>query len=633
MRSRPPRARGGNGRAASPANALPGGPDAPWATRVLDATFTTWRGFRRVLGLVWEAQPGLTLALGGLNVAQGFVPAASAWLSKLLIDAVVAGVTTRAGSAALPYIGVLVAAQFLIMAFSTLASAGSNICQQLLQDRVAHRVQILLMSHANELDLIHFEQPEFYDRIQEVQRDVGFRPTAMVQTAFGLVRMLINFLSLLALLLSLQWFVAAAALVMPIPAFISSIRYGWQGYRIARRQSPLRRMMSYLTDVLTTDTYSKEVKLFGLGDFFLRRFEQLFEQFEAENRALIIRRYTMGALLSLFSVLTNGLTFLYVAFQALGGALSVGDLSLYVQAASGVGTAFTSLLSGFQSMHEHQLYLSTLFEVLDIEPHVVRPEHPAAMRRPFQAGIEFRDVTYAYEGKTTPALQDVSFTIGLGETVAIVGHNGAGKTTLVKLLARLYDPQQGAVLIDGRDAREYDPDELRGQFGVLFQDYVTYQLTARENIGVGQTALLADPSSIADAAEKSGAAAIIERLPAGYDTFLGKWFDGGVNLSGGEWQKVALGRAFMREAQVLILDEPSAALDARAESELFTRLRDLARGRTTVFISHRFSTVRYADRILVFERGALVEQGSHEDLMEMNGQYAELFNLQAASYR
>jgi ATP-binding cassette subfamily B protein len=250
-----------------------------------------------------------------------------------------------------------------------------------------------------------------------------------------------------------------------------------------------------------------------------------------------------------------------------------------------------------------------------------------------QQGIEFRNVTYAYEGKDEPALKDVSFSIAPGETVAIVGHNGAGKTTLVKLLARLYDPQQGQVLIDGHDVREYDPVELRGEFGVLFQDYVAYQFTARENIGVGRVERLDDVPAIAAAALQSGAASVIEALPEGYETVLGKWFDGGVNLSGGEWQKVALGRAFMRQAQILILDEPSAALDAKAEYELFSRLQQLARGRTAIFISHRFSTVRRADRILVFEQGRLIEQGTHEELLALGGRYAELFNLQAESYR
>jgi ATP-binding cassette, subfamily B, bacterial len=400
-----------------------------------------------------------------------------------------------------------------------------------------------------------------------------------------------------------------------------------------RWQSPLRRMMSYLTNLMTTDTYNKEVKLFTVGDFFIARFSHLFQRYYAENRALVIRRYVAGASWSMLTVLTSGLTFFYVAFRTLQGTISVGGLTLYVQAADGVSQAFSNVLGGLQSMYEHQLYLKTLFELLDFKPLVRAPDHPVPMRHPIEEGIEFRNVTYSYEGKDEPALKDVSFKIAKGETVAIVGHNGAGKTTLVKLLARLYDPQQGQVLIDGRDVRDYDPDELRGEFGVLFQDYVSYQFSARENIGIGRIERIDDAPAITEAAAKSGADRLIEGLPEGYDTVLGKWFDGGVNLSGGEWQKVALGRAFMREAQILILDEPSAALDAKAEYELFSRLQQLAHGRTAIFISHRFSTVRRADRILVFEHGSLIESGTHEELLELGGRYAELFNLQAASYR
>lgn len=600
---------------------------------LLRNTRTTWRGFRRVLGLVWEANAPLTVSLALLNLVQGAVPAARVWLSKLLVDAVVGAVTSGSGTAALPEVMLLVALQFGLGAASNIAGTAANICQQLLQEQVSNRIQLLVMRHANELDLVFFERPQFYDLLQTVQREAAFRPVQMVQTAFMLIRQILTFVSLLALLVNLEWFIAAAALIAPIPAFVSSARYGWQGYQMMRWQSPLRRMMSYLTNLLTTDIYNKEVKLFTLGDFFINRFSGLFQRYYSEMRGLVIRRYVAGALWSMLTVLTSGLTFLYVAFRALGGTISVGGLTLYVQAADGVSQAFSTVLGALQSMYEHQLYLQTLFELLDFKPLVQAPAQPIPFRRPIQSGIEFRDVTYTYEGKDEPAIDHVSFKIDKGETVAIVGHNGAGKTTLVKLLARLYDPQEGQVLIDGHDVREYDPDVLRNQFGVLFQDFVSYQFSARENIGIGRLERLDDADAIAEAATKSGASRVIEGLPQGYETVLGKWFDGGVNLSGGEWQKVALGRAFMREAQILILDEPSAALDARAEYELFSRLQELAHGRTAIFISHRFSTVRRADRILVFEQGRLIESGTHEELVALGGRYAELFNLQAASYR
>jgi ATP-binding cassette, subfamily B, bacterial len=623
-----------NGNGAEPASGPPIEGAPPFSLGMLWRNAgTTWQGFRRVLGLVWEARPALTLALALLNLVQGVIPATRVWISALLVDTVVAAVSNGVGVAAVGQVALLVALQFGISAVATLLGSTSNICQQLLQERVTNRIQLLVMRHANQLDLVFFERPQFYDLIQQVQREAGFRPVAMVQTAFGLIRQVLTFASMLALLVNLEWFIAVAALIAPIPAFVSGARYGWQGYQMMRWQSPLRRMMSYLTNLLTTDTYTKEVKLFTVGDFFIRRFSGLFERYYAENRSLIIRRYLAGAGWSMLTVLTSGATFMYVAFRTLGGSITVGGLTLYVQAAEGVSQSFSLLLGGLQSMYEHQLYLTTLFELLDFKPLVGAPEQPRPIRRPFQEGIEFRNVTYAYEGKDEPALRDVSFTIERGETVAIVGHNGAGKTTLVKLIARLYDPQAGQVLIDGHDVREYDPDELRGEFGVLFQDYVSYQFTARENIGIGRVERLEDDPAITAAAAKSGASAVIEALPEGYETVLGKWFDGGVNLSGGEWQKVALGRAFMREAQILILDEPSAALDAKAEYELFSRLQQLAHGRTAIFISHRFSTVRRADRILVFEEGRLIEQGTHTELLALGGRYAELFNLQAASYR
>jgi ATP-binding cassette subfamily B protein len=322
-----------------------------------------------------------------------------------------------------------------------------------------------------------------------------------------------------------------------------------------------------------------------------------------------------------------------VALLALRGSITLGALTVYTQAVQQVQNAFQGLLGGLQGIYEHGLYLSTLYELLERQPKIVAPDNPVPVRRPFELGIEFRNVTYYYPGRPMPALDHVSFTIEPGQTVALVGKNGAGKSTIVKLMGRLYDPTEGEVYIDGRDVREYDPAELRAQFGMMFQDYAAYQLTAMENIGVGNVDRHDDRSAIEDAAERSGADRVISGLPKGYETNLGKWFDEGHQLSGGEWQKVALARAFMRDAQILILDEPTSALDAQAEHDLFTRIKRLTEGRMALFISHRFSTARQADKILVIDEGTLIEQGSHQELIALGGIYAELFELQASSYR
>jgi ATP-binding cassette subfamily B protein len=335
---------------------------------------------------------------------------------------------------------------------------------------------------------------------------------------------------------------------------------------------------------------------------------------------------------SLTTLASSG-TFLYVAVLAIRGQVTLGALTVFTQAASQVQGAFQGILGGIQGIYENGLYLSTLYELLDREPVISAPANPVPMRVPFTEGIEFRNVSYHYPDRDTPALRNVSFTIDPGETIALVGQNGAGKSTIVKLLGRLYDPDEGQILVNGVDVRDYSPVELREQIGVMFQDYATYQFSAADNIGIGNVDHIADQEAIRDAANRAGADRVIDRLPKGYQTALGKWFEGGHQLSGGEWQKVALARAFMRDAQILVLDEPTAALDARAEHELFSRITELTEGRIALYISHRFSTARMADRIFVLENGRLVEQGTHDELMLRGGSYADLFELQAASYR
>jgi ATP-binding cassette subfamily B protein len=613
-----------------------------------EAVAGTTAALPQVIRLVWQASPRITAALFVTTVVAGFVPAASAYTSKLLINAVVQGIAVRRFH--IPdHVGIdlglwhlrfttlnaiifLAVLQLVIFALIALLSTVRNITQQILQNSVSMRIQLMVMEKAAGLDLAFYEDPASYDLLRRAQTDSINRPVLMISTAFGLVQTALTFVSMIALLVVVSPLLAVIALVSPIPAFIADTRYGWRGYNIARWGSRLLRRMQYLVNLLTTDTYAKEVKLFGLGRYFIERYEMIGNAYYGSQRQQVARRYSIGFLWGNLSTIATSVTYLYVALQAIAGRLTLGDLTLYTQAAQSVQNSIQGILSGFSSMYEHNLYLSNLFELMATESKLPVAAQPVALPTPFRGEIRFDHVTFAYPEAKDNALTDLSFTVTPGETIAIVGRNGAGKTTLFKLICRLYDPSDGRILIDGVDVREYDPTALRAQIGGMFQDYVTYQATASENIGLGSLPQVADRDAVERAARQAGADSLIATLPAGYSTALGKWFDAGVNLSGGEWQKIALARAFMRDARILLLDEPTSALDAQAEYDLFERLRLLTRGKTAVYISHRFSTVRRADRILFLEHGRLVEQGTHDQLMRLNGRYARLFRLQASAY-
>jgi ATP-binding cassette subfamily B protein len=637
-------------------------PDGPkdlrgrWESLKQSVTGTT-AALPQVLRLVWEASPATTVGLFITTAIAGLVPAASAYISRSLVNAVVQGIlinhqhlpdretfaSVGAPSSFLIWhsptftaVGMIVflaVLQLAVFAVSALLNTLRNISQQLLQNSVSMRIQLMVMEKAATLDLAFYEDPASYDLLRRAQNDSISRPVLMIATVFGLVQTLLTFATMIALLIVVSPVLALLALVSPIPAFIADTRYGWRGYNIARWGSRLMRRMNYLVSLVTTDSFAKEVKLFGLGGYFIERYRLIANAFYSSQRGQLVRRYLTGFAWGNLSTIATSVTYLYVALQAIAGRLTLGDLTLYTQAAMSVQSSIQSILGGFSGMYEHNLYLNNLYELMAMQPSMPVPAKPAEVPQPLRGEIRFDNVSFAYPGADKNAVTDLSFTVKAGETLAVVGRNGAGKTTLFKLICRLYDPSGGRILIDGIDLRDFEPDQLRRQIGAMFQDYVDYQATASENIGLGNVPEIADREAVVSASKQAGSDELIANLPEGYDTALGKWFDAGVNLSGGEWQKVALARAFMREdARILLLDEPTSALDAQAEYDLFERLRSLTHGRTAVYISHRFSTVRRADRIIFLEHGRLAEEGTHQELMRLDGRYAQLFRMQAAAY-
>ncbi|MGH6916095.1 MAG: ABC transporter ATP-binding protein [Geminicoccaceae bacterium] len=608
-------------------------PDLPGSEAIERNLFGTIRSIRRVFALVWETSRLFTLVVFATTLISALIPATQIWIAGELIDEVSEAVMAGGGDLFERRVIILAVLQLVVFLVSNVLRSGSALSQVLLGERLRYHVQQMIMSHANTLDLADFEDSVYYDQLQQAQREASSRPLGMVNSVFGLLQSIITFVTMAGLLLQLEWWIAAVVLLSPIPAFLSGANYSMRGFRQAVRLSPARRLMDYLRSLVTTDSFNKEIKVFRLGDYFVERYAEVADDAYKETRELAVKRQLAATVWGAIPVIATSGTFLYVAVLAVRGQVSLGSLAVYTQAAQQGQAAFQGILGGVQSIYENSLYLTTLENLLDRAPSIAAPPEPIPVSRPFTSGIEFRDVSFHYPGQTQNAVSNLSFRIDPGETIALVGRNGAGKSTIVKLLARLYDPTEGQILVDGHDLREYDPQELWQEYSVMFQDFVQFQLTASENIGVGNLDDVEDRAEIEDAAKRAGADRLIQSFPDKYDTILGKWFEGGTNLSGGEWQRIALARAFMRDAQILILDEPTAALDPQAEFDLFQRLTDLASGKMTLFISHRFSTTRYADRILVLDGGRLIEQGTHDELIDIQGAYAELFELQAASYR
>ena len=586
---------------------------------------------RRAVRLVWHSAPGWTLVNLLLLVVQGVLPLASLYLMKLTVDAV-----TLALQAPTPdfgrVLGLIVGLGSVTMV-SALAGSLAALVGEAQGQAVTDHVQSVIHARSVEVDLAYYENAQYYDTLHRAQQEAPYRPARIVNGLAQVGQSGVALTALVGLLFSLHWMIAAVLLIAAVPDMLVRLRYSQRLYAWRRRRTSAERHAGYYQWLLTGEAHAKEIRLFDLGALFIGRFRDVRRTLRRERLHLATRRSLTELVTQFAGTLTIFGAFAYIAYRTVHGALTLGDLVMYYQAFQRGQGYLRDILGGLANLYEDSLFLANLYEFLDLRSRVAEPSAPRPLPKPMQRGIAFEHVGFAYAGAAQPVLDDITLTIRPGEHIALVGANGAGKTTLVKLLCRLYDPTAGRITLDGIDLREFRTAALRREISVIFQDYARYHLTLRENIWLGNIALTSDDGAILDAAAAAGADTVIGKLPQGYETQLGKWFDAGQELSIGEWQKIALARAFVRDAQILVLDEPTSALDAAAEYEVFQMFRALAAGRTTLLISHRFSTVRMADRIFVLADGKIVEAGSHEELLRRGGEYARMFELQASNYR
>jgi ATP-binding cassette subfamily B protein len=587
-----------------------------------------------LLKLVYQTHRGYTIAILALRVVRSFVPLAVLWVGKLIVDGVIAAVRLRAAGGAVDwrYLGTLVGLELAIAVAGEGLARLSSLLESLLGDLFSNRISVRLMQHAATLDIAQYEDAETYDHLERARRQTVGR-IGLIALLLSTGQDLVTLTSLASVLtVQLPWLLLLLVIAV-LPSFLGETHYAALGYSLLFQWTPERRLLDYLRYAGASDEMAKEVKLFNLSEFLVSRYARLSQEFYEANKRLAVRRNVVSTLFVTIGTLGYYGAYAITIYLTVLGRFSIGALTFLAGSFRQSRDLIQRILLSLSQVFEQSLYLSDLFTFFEVRPRVTSRPGARAVPVPIRQGFEFRDVGFRYPGSEQWAVRHLSFRIAPGERVALVGENGAGKTTLVKLLARLYDPDEGCVFLDGVDLRDYDLDSLRRNIGVIFQDFVRYEFVLRENIAISQVDELDDEAKIREAARRSLADAVAARLAKGYDQMLGRRFDGGVELSGGEWQKVALARAYMREAQVLILDEPTAALDARAEYEVFLRFAELTRGRMAVLISHRFSTVRMADRILVLQGGQLVDQGTHDELLARGGLYAELFALQAAGYR
>jgi ATP-binding cassette, subfamily B, bacterial len=583
--------------------------------------------------MVWETNPVATMGLAFLTLAGALLPATQAWVGKLIVDGVVASIQGGHDPEQVRSVFYYLVVELVLFLLSTAFNHSRRLLQQLIQLQLANRIRAEIIRKALTLEMAFFEHPDFYDRLQNARREGGYKPVELINDTFQIVQNIITMISFAALMLRFSPWLVVILLATSIPSFVAETRFSEQGFRLLTRRAPGTRQINYLARLLTEDSAAKEIKLFNLGEKLLSRYTTLFAKFFEEDKSLAVRRAAVGFSLGLIATMGFYGSYAWIVWRTVQGTISLGDMTLYLTIFRQGQSTFQSILAAIGNIYENNLFMANYFEFLNIEPQMriaVRPKKlPAAM----VGGIDFRGVGFRYPESDEWVLRGIDLSIRPGEKIALVGHNGAGKTTLIKLLSRLYDPTEGAILLDGIDIRDIDPMELRQKIGVIFQDFVRYHLPASENIGFGQIEAADQMDKIVESARKSGAHTMIENLPDGYDTMLGRWFHGGHELSLGQWQRIALARAFMRDAEILVLDEPTASLDAQTEYEIFRHFQELTEGKMAILISHRFSTVRMADRIVVIENGRIAEMGSHQELLRQEGTYARLFSMQAEGYR
>ncbi len=592
--------------------------------------FSALRNVPAVLRIVWQS--GRAVVAGGilLRLLSSLLPIALLWVTKLIIDGIVHATTTHQS---VPVrLWWLVVAEFGLAVFGSILSRGVDFLDALLAEKYTRHVSILVMKHAAALDLIAYEDPVFYDRLERARVQATDR-LGMIQSIGRLVQQVITTISLSVSIMLFSPWLMLLLIAGVLPAFLGESHFAFLGYAKNFRQTLIRRQLDYLRTLGGSKEGAKELKLFGLAGFLTGRFTKLADQLYEEDVALARRRLAAGALLSVIGTAGYYSAYVFVIWRTVTGVLSIGTLTFLSGAILQASSNIQQIFSTVSSIADQALFLTDLIAFFEMRPTIYSKSNALPAPRPIMRGFEFRDVGFRYPGSSRMIIEGLNFRFHPGERIALIGENGQGKTTLVKLLTRLYDPVEGQILLDGIDLREYSLEDLYREIGVIFQDFMRYEMTARENIAVARVEEMDNLALVEQSARKSMADHVVSKLPLSYEQMLGRRFEGGVDLSGGEWQKIALARAYLRDAQLLILDEPTAALDAQSEFEVFRRFAELTAGKMALFISHRFSTVRMADRIVVLENGRIAEDGDHEELRHLGGRYAEMFELQAASYR